>query len=453
MRAVNVLRKIISTYYYVVYRFFHKELYREDFLIVFTNLLIAFKEKYNLRAYFRITRTVLKNRIVVLTEEYFNNLVVNIGVFQFVLLKIYLTVKASSSFLAKSYCRWFLKRSERIKKDPKKLWKSFFKYYHRFQIDDIHHLDRALEGGKGALLCAFHLGYYRVLPDYITSLGYPLKILVDRNVYNKEFARTEKRLAAKREILGIKPFEFIIAEDVTIAMKILKSLNNNEVILFYLDGNTGVGSNQKKSDIVPFLSQALYIRKGAVQLALKNGTPILPILSLWKPNMQPGFRVYSPIIYPDQMLTGENASEVGRALYKFFENIIQNDPVQWDQWFDCHRFWVREKPANTFVSEEEYYHQLDRVREYFTIQQRKKVKINKYRMGYMKGKEGIAIVDIHSARFFEAPPFLNEFIPYLDKCGSIKIKEIRKKWLSRFSENHILEDLTRLAMMDYIIFS
>ena len=298
------------------------------------------------------------------------------------------------------------------------------------------------------VLCAFHLGFYRIWADFLSSKGYKVKLLVDRNVFETEFAQVQERLKTKAEYLPVSPFEFLVAEDITIGLKIKESLNNNEVILFFLDGNKGVGANEKKSDIVPFLTQALYIRRGTIEIALRNGSPILPIVSLWEKN-HPTFKIYPAIDIQDTDMRSASF-ETARSLYRFFENFIMKDPAQWDQWVDCHRFWVRKEKENKPITEKEYVEVRKKVEDLLMHKRKNvRIRIQPYKFSYIVGRKGIAIVDVAQARYYEVSPFLMRFVPDVYKKRNMNLDEIRKRYHD-YPLQDISTDLTRLYLMEYI---
>lgn len=448
MNIKSFLKKIFYLYNLFAYYYLNREKYEQTFQMIYSNLLVAYQEKFPLEKYEKIAHSVMRKRILMVTEEFFNNMFFNIGFKNFILARLYQFSKNKNHRWARIYTKWYDNRNLKIKNNSYLLWKNYFKYFHSFSIENLQLIDDYLNQGKGIVLCAFHLGFYRIWADFLSSKGYKVKLLVDRNVYEKEFASVKERLKFKTEYLPVSPFEFLVAENVTIGLKIRESLNNNEIILFFLDGNKGVGDREKKADIVPFLSQALYIRKGTIEIALRNGSPVLPVISLWDKN-KPIFKVY-PAIDIQEMDPKTASSATAKSLYKFFENFITKDPAQWDQWVDCHHFWVKKEKENKTITEQEYLKTKERVHD--LLKQHAgyiKIKIQPYKVSYIVGRKGIALVDVEQARYYEVSPFLTKFLPEVYQKRKMKLEEVKRKF-QEYPLQEISSDLTRLYLMEYI---
>ena len=423
--------------------------FNEVFHVIFTNLKVAFREKYTVSEYREIAKKLVDARHSIgIDMRYLLDPTVNVGRINFLCISYCMGHKTKTGWLYKRVATHLQNKIEH----PNKAWSSFFKFYKLFPLQHKQRLDRALEKKNGALVCCFHLGQYRLLPDMLSSMGYKVKMLVDQKVYDEQFKEIQEIRNGKTDYLtAYNQMEFLIAEDPNIATKILSSLKNNEIVLFYLDGNTGSGTQTQKAEIQPFFHQKLYTRKGAIFLAIMNGSPIIPFVSLWKSTTTASMEFYDEWVYDSAKKFPHYAAEITQNLYQFFLKFIEKEPWQWDQWVDCHRFWVPVTNTASDFSEEDFKQEVEQVAYYLDTEEDKKIELNHFSCGYFLLRKGLVLVDINSGKLFHGNPFFQTLLPIIDEKPK-QLKEI-KHLFKEYTNTDIAEHIARLKILNYIALS
>ncbi len=131
-------------------------------------------------------------------------------------------------------------------------------------IDGNEHLKAALASHGRALLLTAHLGNWELLTLANRLLGYPLTVVVrplDSAVMNAAAERLRRKtgveIIAKRDAL--RP--------------ILAALRDGRVVGILLDQN----ASRREGVFVPFFGRAASTSRGLAVLAVRTGTPVVPV--------------------------------------------------------------------------------------------------------------------------------------------------------------------------------
>jgi len=248
----------------------------------------------------------------------------------------------------------------------------------------------------------------------------------------------------KDRIASIQRFEVLIAENPNIASQILQKLNNNEIVLFYLDGNTGSGKRAAKALKVSFFRQMIYARSGAIQLAIANKTPIIPLLSTWRLLKKPCFEL-KPAIEVDQSKRQKTeAREVTKRLYRFYTTLLKEEPWQWDQWGIAHRYWVTSSTQPEIDQQ-----QFENLRKEIILKIKKsgkvRIELNEYKLGIIPGNSGLAIMELENTKYYTVKGLMQDLFQRL-KYKSIRPTELLKS----NSETDVVNVLTFLKYRGFI---
>ena len=145
-----------------------------------------------------------------------------------------------------------------------------------FDFENKLYLDEVLKMGKGAIVLIAHFGNYKMI---LLSLGYS-GYQVHQVAVNPTFWKGENR--AHNEIMEMElerekhlPANFIYIDG--FLRDIFRALSRNEIIVISLDGPM---SGKKIS--VPFLNRNASFSVTPVTLAIKTGTPIIPVFIVRK---------------------------------------------------------------------------------------------------------------------------------------------------------------------------
>ena len=148
------------------------------------------------------------------------------------------------------------------------------------EIRGREHLDAALAGGKGAILCSAHFGSYDCAFSLLGASGYPVTTIgrwqhnytvglssAERRFWDLVYAR---RLRRHRHRPNIEPW----AGRFGVAARAAAILRANEVVTIAIDAPP-LDSDLGRTVEVPFLGRRASFLPGAVTLAQLTGAPVL----------------------------------------------------------------------------------------------------------------------------------------------------------------------------------
>ncbi len=207
-----------------------------------------------------------------------------------------------------------------------------------FRVENLTALTTSLAHGRGVVVAAQHLGPQRFLLLELARVSQKVHVTiteqfwqrlrswldrVQQDAHNPEDARLAQRI------------ELLRAEDPTCALKMVRALKRGEVVCFDVDGNLGVGREEKtlqEALTLPFLGQEVHVRSGVAYLSYRTGAPIVPVISLWARSGRPTLHFFDPL----QVHAGETReSFTERALgsvYRLLEGTLVEHPEQWEMW-------------------------------------------------------------------------------------------------------------------------
>ena len=150
------------------------------------------------------------------------------------------------------------------------------------EIRGREHLDAALAGGKGAILCSAHFGSCSSAFSLLHASGFPLTTIgrwewnqrscmssAERRFWDLVYAR---RLLRHRQRPNIEPLpgRFQVAAQAAVALRA------NEVVTILSDA-APLDADQARTVEVPFLGRQARLLPGVVTLARLTGAPVLMV--------------------------------------------------------------------------------------------------------------------------------------------------------------------------------
>ena len=195
-------------------------------------------------------------------------------------------------------------------------------YKTRFKMENAHHVEEALGMNKGLLALGFHYANWEItgvtshlLGREIITLARPLKghQLLDRFLNNLR-ASTGLTVIPNRDT----------------ARDAMRYLRENKVVAILGDQR----EKSSKAVYVDFFGEKVPTRKGIVAIAMRTGSPIVPIYM-----RREGFLRYT-VVYgkPIVIERGGSVDDViytnARKINAFLEEIVAADP---SEWFLVHR--------------------------------------------------------------------------------------------------------------------
>lgn len=176
-------------------------------------------------------------------------------------------------------------------------------------------LDRALEGGKGAIFVGMHFGNWDLAAAAMTLRGYPLNVIAEsfdppRLNYIVQKSRIEKGLK-------VIPME-------TAATGVIRALRRNEMLALLIDrpaGNDGVA--------VRFFDGTMRIPSGVATLALRTGARVITGALVRLPNNAYRVLVDEYIKFQPTGALGQDTQNLTQSIVSSLENMVRQYPDQW----------------------------------------------------------------------------------------------------------------------------
>jgi Kdo2-lipid IVA lauroyltransferase/acyltransferase len=195
--------------------------------------------------------------------------------------------------------------------------------YGLFEIEGRSHLERALAGGKGALLFTGHFGNWEFTIPALTSIG-PLQA-IHRELDNPRIERDLHRL---REKLGAGTISKFGA-----SKPVLQALARNEIVAILIDLNVLHSSGPV---FVDFFGRPAATTPALAAFHLKTGAPIVPMFC--EPLARGRYRMtlHEPLVFEGSGDREADVLKITRTCTNMIERQIRRRP---ELWFWVHKRW------------------------------------------------------------------------------------------------------------------
>jgi phosphatidylinositol dimannoside acyltransferase len=183
-------------------------------------------------------------------------------------------------------------------------------------VEGLEHLEAARARGRGVMVISAHMGSWEVAAAIWSSTIAPVSLFAEE-LEPRELFDWYRRTRAR---LGIS----VLPANRSGLRKVLEALDANEMVVTAIDRDMlGTGVE------VEFFGRLARIPDGPAALALKRGTPLLPVCVLRNPDDS-----YQAIGWPPIFAerTGDHQRDVRRVtgqLVRHLEEIIRAHPEQW----------------------------------------------------------------------------------------------------------------------------
>jgi lauroyl/myristoyl acyltransferase len=203
------------------------------------------------------------------------------------------------------------------------------------EIRGREHLQAALAGGKGAILCTAHYGSHQSAFSLLHASGIPLTTMgrwdwkydtgvssAERRFWNLVLAR---RVLRHRQRPNIEPWP----GRVQVAVQAAAALRANEVVTISSDAAPLHAERAGVSEM-PFLGRQARLMPGVITLAQLTGAPVLMAFVHRSPDYQHQVLEISPPVPMD----GETKTAFGRCAAAI-DAAIRTSPAHWNFWFEA----------------------------------------------------------------------------------------------------------------------
>jgi KDO2-lipid IV(A) lauroyltransferase len=202
------------------------------------------------------------------------------------------------------------------------------------EIRGREHLDAALAGGKGAMLCTAHFGSYDCAFSLLHASGFPVTSIgrwwwnyppgessAERRMWDWVFAR---RVLRHRQRPHIEPWP----GRVQVAVQAAAALRGNEVVTICGEAPP-LDADLPRTIEVPFLGRQARLLPGVAGLAQVTGAPVLMVFV----HRSADYRHQVLEISPPVSMEGDMAAAFGRCVAAM-DAAIRANPADWDLWFE-----------------------------------------------------------------------------------------------------------------------
>lgn len=190
------------------------------------------------------------------------------------------------------------------------------------------------------VFCTLHLGSYRLINHYLGRHGVPFTLVVDHATLQNQ---GDKFLALKEASSAYQDCDLRVlnAESPSIGLQMIREVKAGRSLLFYIDGNTGVGGMSRQDEkltLIPFLEHQIFARKGIAFLAHVTRSPIVPVAAFRHGDVDFEMHFFPPIVPDAQQAREVFAVETTRHIFGLFETLLRRYPEQWEGWLYVNHF-------------------------------------------------------------------------------------------------------------------
>lgn len=192
----------------------------------------------------------------------------------------------------------------------------------RLDVPGAPLLDRALEGGRGAIFAGMHMGSWDLGAAWLAQRGYPVHAVVDvfKHPHLNEFIQSARSGTGLR-IIPVQQAP----------RRVLQVLRRGEVLGILIDrplAGEGVP--------VQFFGRTTCLPAGAAALALRTGAPVLAMVVLRRPDHTFLGEISSPITFEPSGDRRQDIQALTQRIVLEFEALIRRHP---GQWYMFRRMW------------------------------------------------------------------------------------------------------------------
>jgi KDO2-lipid IV(A) lauroyltransferase len=190
-------------------------------------------------------------------------------------------------------------------------------------VEGWEHLEKARAAGKGVMVVSCHMGSYEVVSAIWSATLAPVSFFaeeVEPRALFEWYRETRARLGISVLTLHFSGLR-----------KVTQALQDQEMVITAIDRDiTGTGH------MMPFFGRPAPIPLGPAAIALRLGTPILPVCVYRLPDDTYQAEGVAPLIAESTGDARADEVRVTQQLLRHIEEFIRRHP---DQWHVPHRIW------------------------------------------------------------------------------------------------------------------
>ena len=190
------------------------------------------------------------------------------------------------------------------------------------------------------VFCTLHLGSYRQIHHFLLRHGVDFTLVVDQVTLEQQ---GDKFLALRDDnpVYHGGSLRVLNAEAPSIGLQMIREIKSGRSLLFYIDGNTGVGGMDRQDEklaLISFLGRQIFARKGIAFLAHVTRSPIVPLVAFRHGPADFEMQFFSPIVPDAEQPREAFAVETTQRIFQLFEPALRRHPEQWEGWLYMNHF-------------------------------------------------------------------------------------------------------------------
>lgn len=185
---------------------------------------------------------------------------------------------------------------------------------------------------RPSIFVTIHLGCYILTAVCLIKSGVKLCIPVTHRVFTEQVHKYELKFNSTDPHHIYSSIKFVDVESSRGLVQLIRYIKANYSILFYIDGNSGIGGMERKDNKlieVPFFNNSIFVRKGIGYLSNKLRLNIYPIYTAFLENIN------SQVVYllPEIPYTpNQTDSDITNIVWNRFKKPIYSHFEQWEPW-------------------------------------------------------------------------------------------------------------------------
>jgi len=196
---------------------------------------------------------------------------------------------------------------------------------------------------KPRIFCTFHMGSYRLMNLVLAYHNINFALVISKKTLGEQKESYMQSYRDQKNKYGTTgSFEFIEAENPTSIISMIRMLKSGKSLLFYIDGNTGVGGVGKTDEnmlSINFLNNPFFARKGISFLSHKCNVSIINCFTIVNDKKSDVTSVFNTPIVPDRTQdVSEYSLVTTQKIYDEFSEILRKYPEQWEGWMYVNRY-------------------------------------------------------------------------------------------------------------------
>ena len=328
---------------------------------------------------------------------------------------------------------------------------------------DLEFLHSILGRGRGLILCSHHFGLYRHIFVEMALLGFKMWSFIDKASYdqsidaitavNRGLGGRAGSVACVEDTPVEKDFlmNLLCVDDPNFARKVAKALRRGEIVLVFIDGNTGWDGpwGNKSKTVIDFLNFPIAVKNGVARLSATLNAPLLSILTPRRTDNSGPVVFGEPIIPPARLRRAAREDFVHEAMQSLYDHLgeaILESPEQWESSRSFHRWRVPSPPDPNSNSLEEEQREVARL-----LGLGATFNLDEKRFAHLESQDGCVWIDVKKLKIYKHGERVENILQIMSEQSGINQSWIDRQAGKLNSADDIVSTLGYLKKLNHIV--